>query len=175
MNRSIVRQLVMKDLEIMKIPVLCWWAGAIAAVVLVVLGGEVVGLYGSILFITGMAGAGIHAVMQTVVEERREQTLAFVMSLPITVREYTSAKLIANLAMFGAVWLTLSVASFVIFVGEEGMPDGTIPFVTIVLVGIFPRPFGHPCGQSRHRVDRLQHCCNRVREHLYADLPVGGR
>ena len=137
MNRSIVRQLVMKDLEIMKIPVLCWWAGAVAAVVLVVLGGEAVGLFGFILFITGMAGAGIHAVMQTVVEERREQTLAFVMSLPITVREYTSAKLIANLAMFGTVWLTLSVASFVIFVGEEGMPDGRIPFVTIVLVGVF--------------------------------------
>ena len=137
MNRSIVRQLVMKDLEIMKIPILCWWAGGIAAVALVVFGGDAVGLYGVILFVTGMAGAGVHPVTQTVVEERREQTLAFIMTLPITVREYTSAKLIANLAMFGAVWLTLSVASFVIFVGEEGMPDGTIPFITIVLVGIY--------------------------------------
>ena len=151
MSQSIVRQLVMKDLAIMKVPVLCWWAGGIAAVAIAVfrsmypayLGGSAVGLAGFILFITGMAGAGIHAVMETVVEERCKHTLAFIMSLPITVREYTSAKLIANLALFGPVWLTLSAAGcFLAFAGEgsaapgEGLPDGTLPFATIVLVGI---------------------------------------
>jgi hypothetical protein len=84
-----------------------------------------------------MAGAGMHAAMQTVVEERRVQTLPFIMSLPITVREYTLAKLLANLGIFTSVWLTLSGASFLVFRGPEGMPNGAIPFVTIVLVGIF--------------------------------------
>ena len=82
-----------------------------------------------------MAAAGIHPIMATIVEERRDHTLAFVMSLPVTIREYTSAKLIANLLMFLSVWIT-SLASFVVFLGDGGMPDGTIPFGVILLVGI---------------------------------------
>ena len=46
--------------------------------------------------------------------------------------------------LFGPVWLTLSaVGCFLAFAGEgsaapgEGLPDGTLPFATIVLVGIF--------------------------------------
>ena len=93
----------------MKVPVLCWWAGGIAAVAIAVfrsmypayLGGSAVGLAGFILFITGMAGAGIHAVMETVVEERCKHTLTFIMSLPITVREYTSAKLMMKVSVLG--------------------------------------------------------------------------
>ena len=137
MSASIIPQLVRKDLHIMKIPVLCWWAGGGAAVVATVVVGAGFFIFGMILFVTGMAGAGVHAVMQTVVEERREQTLPFIMSLPITVREYTTAKLIANLAIFASVWLTLSAASFVVFIGPEGMPSGAFPYVTIVMVGIF--------------------------------------
>ena len=85
-----------------------------------------------------MAGAGVHTVMQTVVGERSEHTLAFVMSLPITVREYTSAKLLANLAIFGPIWLTLSAVScWLSFASGDGLPGGTLPFALIVLVGIF--------------------------------------
>ena len=136
MSASIIPQLVKKDLHIMK-SILYWWVGGVAAVAATVVAGSGFFLFGMILFVLCMAGAGVHAVMQTVVEERREQTLPFIMSLPITVREYTTAKLIANLAIFGSVWLTLSCASFVVFIGPEGMPNGAFPFVTIVLVGIF--------------------------------------
>ena len=74
--------------------------------------------------------------MQTVTEERREQNLPFIMSLPITIGDYTSAKMAANLILVGGVWLTLSAASYVIFIGDA-MPNGTIPFMTIILISIF--------------------------------------
>lgn len=135
MSASIVPQLIRKDIQIMKAPALWWWLGGIAAVVTTMTTG--IFLLGMILFVTCMAGAGMHTAVMTVVEERREQTLPFIMSLPITVREYTSAKLVANLTIFSAVWLTLSGASLVVFIGPEGMPDGAFPFVIIVLVGIF--------------------------------------
>jgi hypothetical protein len=92
---------------------------------------------GFILFVSAMAAAGIHASYQTVIEEKIKLNLPFIMSLPVTVKEYTIAKLIANLLMFGSVWLTLSAASFIVFVGDDGMPDGTMPFMTITLVAIF--------------------------------------
>jgi ABC-type Na+ efflux pump permease subunit len=84
-----------------------------------------------------MLGAGVHVVMRTVVEERRDKTLTFIMSLPITVREYTTAKLLANVTVFGVVWATLSLATYAVFLGPHGRPAGATPFVTILLVQSF--------------------------------------
>lgn len=136
MSNSIVKQLVLKDLRILRTPTLCWWLGGMASVVVAVFGGSALGTVSFILFVTCMAGAGVHAAMLSTVEERREQVLAFIMSLPISVREYTSSKLIANMICFGAVWLTLSAASFAVFLGEDGLPDGTRPLMVIILIGI---------------------------------------
>ena len=137
MNRSLVGQLVRKDFEIMKVPILCWWVGGLVSAALPIFGGPRVFLASMILFVTAMAGAGFHTAMQTVLDERRTKTLPFIMSLPITVREYTSAKLLANLVAFGVVWMTLTAASFFVIVkADSGLPLGSIPFVAIVLVGI---------------------------------------
>lgn len=136
MSTSIVKQLVIKDLQLMKRYGIFYWVGGILAIVITVFGGDAAGMVGIILFVGALFGAGVHCAWQTVVEERREQTLAFVMSLPITAREYTSAKLIANLVLVGGIWVTLSAASYVIFIGSA-WPAGFIPFMTIVLVAIF--------------------------------------
>ena len=134
---SIVRQLILKDLRIMGTFTLLWWLLGATSVVLVLFGGPRMFMPGFILFLTALGGAAIHLVMQTVVEERREQTLTFVMSLPVTVRQYTTAKVVLNLGLFGLVWLSLSAASFLVFVGDEGVPDGTIPMVVLMFVTIF--------------------------------------
>jgi ABC-type transport system involved in multi-copper enzyme maturation permease subunit len=54
---------------------------------------------------------GATLVMGTLVGERENQTLAFVMSLPISFREYTAAKILVNLLMFIPFWLTLVAGS----------------------------------------------------------------
>ena len=134
---SIVWPLVQKDLKILKIPSLAWFALGIVAILLAIadVGTELVPF---IVFITAMYGAAIHPIMQTVVMERQEKVLAFVMSLPVSVKQYTTAKLIANLAVFTMVWGALSVAFLAVgFVGEGGMQDGAIPFATIILLTIF--------------------------------------
>lgn len=136
MSQSIVKQLVIKDLQILRIPTLCWWLGGIASVLVALFGGPALGMAATILFVTCMAGAGVHAAMLSTVEERREQVLPFIMSLPISVKEYTSSKLIANMICFGVVWITLSAASFVVFIGDDGLPDGSRPMLVIVLLGI---------------------------------------
>ena len=136
MSQSIVRQLVLKDLYLMRVPIICYWVGGLLAIAIAVFGGDAFGLPSFILFVVAMAAAGVHPIIATIVEERKQHTLAFVMSLPVTIRGYTSAKLIANLLMFLSVWVTLSLASFVVFLGDGGMPDGTIPFGMILLVGI---------------------------------------
>ena len=135
MSESIVRQLIIKDLRLMKLPAIAYWISGLVSIVVVVVGGDVAGMTAIILFIAALFGTGVHSAMLTVTEERREQTLPFIMSLPITIREYTSAKLIGNMLLVGGVWLTLSAASYVVFIGEA-LPLGAVPFITIVLIGI---------------------------------------
>ena len=135
MSESIVRQLIIKDLRLMKIPAIAYWLSGLVAIVVVVVGGDVAGMTAIILFVAALFGTGVHSAMLTVTEERREQTLPFIMSLPITIREYTSAKLIGNMLLVGGIWLTLSAASCVVFIGEA-LPLGAVPFITIVLIAI---------------------------------------
>ncbi len=134
-HRSIIRELVVKDLRIMKIPALCYWLGGLSAIALAVLWGDAAGTVSFILFVSALFATGVHAAMQTVTEERREKNLPFIMSLPITIADYTKAKMAANLILGGGIWLTLSAASYVIFIGNV-MPHGAIPFMTIILVQV---------------------------------------
>ena len=135
MNMSIIGALVRKDLSIMAPFVLAYWALGLGSIAMVVFGGEAMSVFATILFVTAMACTGIHAIMQTVVTERTEGVLAFMMSLPITIREYTLAKVIVNMLIFLSVWITLSAASLIIFVGDD-MPLGTLPFFCIILVAL---------------------------------------
>lgn len=135
LHKPIIRELVLKDLQIMKIPSICYWLGGIGAILLAILWGDSAGTIAFILFISTLFGAGVHAAMQTVTEERREQNLPFIMSLPITISDYTLAKMIANLTLVGGIWLTLSAASYAIFIGDV-LPRGSIPLMTIILVAV---------------------------------------
>lgn len=135
MSRSIVRQLIVKDLMIMKAPAVWYFLGGIAAILFAIFSENVANFIAQILFVTVLFGAGIHAAMRTVVEERREQNLPFIMSLPVTIMDYTRAKLIANLLLFGGLWLVLSGASYAIFF-RGAWTFGAIPYFTIILVAI---------------------------------------
>lgn len=75
MNRSIVKQLVIKDLQIMKHYAIAYWVGGILAIVIAVFGNDTAGVVGFILFVAALFGAGIHAAMATVFEERRQQKI----------------------------------------------------------------------------------------------------
>ncbi len=137
MNATIVPQLVRKDLYLIRHVILYWWAGGIVGAALTMIVGPRFFIFGMILLLACMLGAGMHAAIMTVVEERKEKTLPFIMSLPITVREYTTAKLIANLAVFIGVWFSLFCAGLFAFVGPGILNDGAIPFATVVALGVF--------------------------------------
>jgi hypothetical protein len=132
-TRSIVSQLARKDARLIRTPALLWWLGGLVSVALMALGPFMLGM---ILFVTCLGGAGFHIAVQTTVEERREGTRPFLMSLPVSPGQYAQAKIVANLAVFGPLWLTLSGASMIVF-SPGGMDRGALPFVVVVLVAIF--------------------------------------
>jgi|TARA_Y100000310_G_scaffold332772_1_gene408979 hypothetical protein len=137
MNDSILKQLILKDWHIIRLPVLLYWLAGAAAILIALVYGESLGVLSFVIFVFALIIAGVHPIFQTIVSERSDQNLPFIMSLPITVKEFTYAKVMVNLAIFGSVWISLSLASLIIFVGEDGMPRGTLPFFCIILVTIF--------------------------------------
>ncbi len=136
MSRSaVISALIKKDLAIMKVPAICYWLAGLAAIGIAMVFGDSSGTVAFILFVSALVATGLHAAMQTVTEERRAQNLPFILSLPITITDYTVAKMAANLLLGGGIWLLLSAASFVIFLGDS-VPHGRVPYMMILLIQI---------------------------------------
>ncbi len=137
MNVYMVKRLILKDWYFQR------WAigGGIAigalAVALIGSGHESAGYAGFVLLVSVLITVGVQLAMSTVLLERKEQTLAFIMSLPISAREYTTAKLVGNLSMFLVLWITLLVASVAVILSRESLPDGAVPLTIILLTEIF--------------------------------------
>ncbi|MEP7325007.1 MAG: ABC-2 transporter permease [Gemmatimonadota bacterium] len=136
MNNSMVRRLVLKDWYFQRGVLLSYTLAGIASLWLLSLGSEGAFYAGSVLLVTIVISLGIHLIMVTVINERKEQTLPFVMSLPISYREYTAAKVVANLVIFLVPWTVITAGSCAVVV-VTGIPDGLIPFVILVFTQLF--------------------------------------
>ncbi|MEO6323756.1 MAG: ABC-2 transporter permease [Thermoanaerobaculia bacterium] len=133
---SMVRRLILKDWYFQRFTIVAYTAAGALALALLSTGGDAAFFAGSILLVTVLIALGIHVGMETIVQERTEKTLAFVMSLPVSPMEYTTAKILANLLIFLVPWIILTVGSFGVIAARAAVPDGLIPFVAIMLTEI---------------------------------------
>jgi hypothetical protein len=120
MNYSMIRILILKDWYLQRWSVLASLLGGLIALGIVCLGGNAAFMVGLVLLITALIAVGAQLAVTTMVNERKEQTLPFVMSLPISYREYTSAKLLGTLLIFMLPWLTLVMAVLVLSAALHG-------------------------------------------------------
>jgi ABC-2 type transport system permease protein len=135
MNYSLVKSLVLKDWYFQRKAILLSLAGGVLSLAIVAFGGKP-GFYAGLVFlITIMVGIGATLVVGTLVGERENQTLAFVMSLPISFREYTAAKLLVNLLIFIPFWLILVGGSLGLIVAAPDI-HGLFAFTAIMAVEI---------------------------------------
>jgi len=137
MSFQMVKRLILKDWYFQRWTIVAYLAAGALALFFLGTGGEAFFFAGSVLLLTVLIALGIHIAMVTIVQERTDQTLPFVMSLPVSPREYTTAKVLANLLIFLVPWLALSLGTFAVIAGRAGVPDGLIPFATLLLVEIF--------------------------------------
>jgi ABC-2 type transport system permease protein len=137
MNYAMVRRLIYKDWYFNRWAIAAYVTAGLLALVPIAIGGNAGFFAGSVLLITVLITIGIHLTMVTVVNERQYQTLVFVMTLPISIHEYTTAKIVANVAIFGAAWTTLLVWTVAVIAGRGNLPDGLIPFAVAILAQIF--------------------------------------
>ena len=142
MNTPIIARLVIKDFMIWRKLILIFLAvfGGCAALVVVLhdrVPPHVFLNLGFTLLITPAATLGIVLLMQTNVFEKAKSTQPFIMSLPVTPRDFTLAKLWVNIPVFAEVWLAMAIMAFYFAFGQGMLPRGAAPYVAIVFLGVF--------------------------------------
>ena len=142
MSASIIPQLVRKDFLMTRKMIFIFCLMTLMSIVIIsVLFGRVptwafINL-GFTLLISPAVTCSILLLMRTIVAEKEKSTQLFIMSLPVTVKEFTIAKLLVNLPVFLVFWLVISAAAFYFVFGLGVFLYGTIPFITMIFLGIF--------------------------------------
>lgn len=142
MSASIVPQLVRKDYLITRKVILAFALVCVAGVAITGLLFERLPPWalvnmGFLLLLSPAATCGLVLLMTTVVFEKEKSTQAFIMSLPVTPKQYTIAKLTINLSVFGTFWLVIGAISLYFAFGRGLFPAGTLPFVVMLFLGVF--------------------------------------
>lgn len=136
MNRSIVGPLVLKDWYLCRATLILTAVAGVLCTALLYLrhdGSSFVGLTGALIAAIMLS---VLTPIQTIVNERKHQNLAFVMSLPISPMQYTAAKILANASAFLVVWLAIAGGVVGTIARSPGL-GGVIPLAVITSLAPF--------------------------------------
>lgn len=142
MSSAIIPQLIRKDFLMTRKMILIFCVLTFISIAAIyVLFGRVPNVVflnlGFTLLLAPAATCGIVLLMKTIVMEKQKSTQLFIMSLPVTVREFTLAKLCLNLPIFTVFWLVITGVAFYFAFGLGVFPNGTVPFITMIFLGVF--------------------------------------
>lgn len=132
LNMPVIKQLVYKDWYVNRRLLATYVGSGILSLCIISLG-EWQFFMGSIMLISMMVGMGNHQLSVTMISERKEQTLAFVMSLPVSPADYAMAKFLSNMVLFFVPWSLLVLAATTVILITP-LPDGLLAFTLLVCV-----------------------------------------
>ena len=130
MNGALVLRLIMKDWYLSRAALLLIAAAGSLSIGVLYLRGDTTSFLGLSAALIATIFLSILLPMQTVVQERKRQNLPFVMSLPISPMEYTTAKILGNLSAFLVVWLAI-VIGVVGTIARGGVYGGVMPVALV--------------------------------------------
>jgi ABC-2 type transport system permease protein len=132
----VMKQLVLKDWQLHRALVFFTMACGVASLSLLLLKRETTVVVGSVFFFITLIFVGTLFAGSNIVNERKKQTLPFMMSLPVSAVQYAVAKLVSTVGIFLIPWLALAIAAVWFVAGAGILPHGTIPMAVILL--LFP-------------------------------------
>jgi ABC-2 type transport system permease protein len=135
MTGSVVARLILKDWRLQRLPILLSIVGGVIALAAVQFGGETPMIIGAVWFFIVLILVGTMLPLVGIVNERKKQNLAFLMSLPISPLEYTAGKLVSTVGMFLVPWLTLVTVALLLIETRGIVPHGAIP-ITLILAAL---------------------------------------
>ncbi|HWF92484.1 MAG TPA: ABC-2 transporter permease [Terriglobales bacterium] len=133
MKTEVLLQLILKDFQLNSLLTIFTMAGAAIALAILSIGGETPVVLGTVFFFLAIIFGACLIPMQNIVNERKKQTLPFIMSLPVSSAQYGVAKFLSSVGMFLAMWLMLLGAALYMILARHVLPGGTIPMDLILM------------------------------------------
>lgn len=135
MKTNVVLRLVLKDWRLQRLMIVLSVLGGVIALAILRIGGQTPVVIGAAFFFISMMFCACMLPMSTITNERKKQTLPFLMGLPVSASRYGVAKLLSTFGMFLVPWLTLIGAALYMILQRHVLPHGTIP-MTLVLANL---------------------------------------
>jgi ABC-2 type transport system permease protein len=129
--KPIVYELIRKDWELNRVAVSAGVILGILAISITFFGGTVPAVIGIVCFYTVMGVLG-SILPKNITEERKNQTMAFIMSLPVSAVDYSIAKMISTIGIFLLFWITLVGVAATMILTRQEIPDGLIPLMLVL-------------------------------------------
>ena len=131
LNTSVIRLLVLKDWQLFQKQLAFYTLAGIVALCFLGLGKPWAFYIGSLMLLIVVVSAACFSISTSLVVERKEQTLAFVMSLPVSPLDFTVSKLIGNLLTFGVPYVVL-LGGALALVMFTPLPDGLFVYTLLI-------------------------------------------
>lgn len=131
LNWPLIRLLIVKDWQLFEKQLAAYVLGGVVALGLLGHAKPWSFYVGALLLLIMMIGVACFSITNSLLVERKERTLAFVMSLPVSPLEFTLAKLLGNLATFGVPYLLLSGGAVALILFTP-LPDGLFVYWLLI-------------------------------------------
>ena len=130
MNIPMIKALVKKDWLLYRRYIVAYSILGIAATFLMIAPSVVAYYIGQVLLVTVLIGASAHISISSVVTEKKEEQLSFIMGLPLNVTDYVISKTLGVLAIYSVCWGVI-VATLVFAIDISGLSDGLLPMAIV--------------------------------------------
>ena len=132
MSNSVIRALVLKDWRLHRMFISLSIVGGVIALAILQLKNDTALMVGSIWFFVALILLGTMLPIGNVINERKKQNLAFLMSLPVSATQYAMAKFLSTMGMFLVPWAALVIAASTFLLTRPEVPHGLIPLLAIL-------------------------------------------
>jgi ABC-2 type transport system permease protein len=151
---TVTRKLVAKELFVNRWFIACGVVAGVASIGLAAT--SKIGFnIGALTWITTIVAVGVMLALYGIMNERKENSLLFVMSLPLSIADYVRAKQIGLAACFAIPWFASSAAAVIFVLAHPGAPDGLLPYLILLCVFLFTNYAVVLCGALHARSESV--------------------
>src|SRR5262249_3801784 len=136
MNTHTIGILFLKDLYLSRRPLFAYFAAGVACSAMSALPQQTLAFAGFVLILTVAIGSGMHLLGELLISEGNDQTRTFILSLPVSVLDYSIAKMAVVLTAFLIPWFTMLASSVVLTAVLPWGKLGAVPVLVVVFVDL---------------------------------------
>lgn len=134
MNTQAIGILFLKDLYLSRRPLFWYFAAGLLCSAMNVIPNPTLSFVGFVMILTVAIGSGMHLLGDLLLSEGSEQTRTFILSLPVSLLDYSIAKIAVVLTTFLIPWFTMFACSVVLTSVLPWGKAGAVPVLVVVFL-----------------------------------------